>query len=101
MRLSLCCGLPLLGFNLFLHVEILTLCVVELILQEGEFLGRNDVHTESVFHLPLAFEAHDALVDVGSDIGMNVEIELLDAYLVDQAVDFPFELVGEENARTR
>lgn len=34
----LICGLPLLGFYLFLHVEILTLCVVELILQEGELL---------------------------------------------------------------
>ena len=52
-----------------------------------------------VLYLPLSFQGDKAFVDVGGNIGMNVQIELLYSDLVHQPVDLPFQLVGEENAR--
>lgn len=60
-------------FDFFLHVYFFAMLVVEDILQKCEFLVRNDLDAQSVFHLPLAFQRHNALVDIGSDVGMDVE----------------------------
>ena len=32
------------------------------------------MHAKSVFHLPFAFQAHEALVDIGSHVGMYVHV---------------------------
>ena len=56
-------------FYLFLHVDELTVVVIELILQESEFLRGDHMDTKSIFHLPLALQTEDTLVDVGSHVG--------------------------------
>ena len=78
----------LLRFNLFFHINELLLGIVEFVLQECEFLRRNDVHTSSVFQLPPPFLRDKALIDVGGNVGMDVQIEFLDADLIDEGVNF-------------
>ena len=85
-------------FYLFLHVDELTVVVIELILQESEFLRGDHMDTKSIFHLPLALQTEDTLVDVGSHVGMYVEVEPADSDLVDQVVNFILQCVGEEDA---
>ena len=68
---------------LLFHIDELSLHVVELILQERQFLRRYDLHAQAVLHLPAEFQADDALVDVGGDVGVYVQVESLDANLVD------------------
>ena len=71
----------------FLHVDELAIRVVELILQEGQLLTGNDAYAQAVLHLPSALQRPDSLVDEGCHIGMDVQRETLDAYLVDETVD--------------
>ena len=71
----------------FLHVDELAIRVVELILQEGQLLTGNDADAQPVLHLPAALQRPDSLVDEGCHIGMDVQRETLDAYLVDETVD--------------
>ena len=52
-------------------------CVVEFVLQKGKFLAWDDFDSKSILQLPLPFQGHDALVDVGGHIGMDVEFEFL------------------------
>lgn len=56
------------------------------------------MYSTSVFHLPLPFQAYEALVYVGCNVRVYVKIELLDANLVDKSVDFPFQLFYEKYA---
>ena len=67
-------GPPFLLFDLdfLLHIDFLSMCIVEHILQESEFLTWNDLDTESVFHLPLPSEGNESLIDEGGDIRMDV-----------------------------
>lgn len=88
----------LLGLDFLFHVDKLLLAVVEFILQESHFLRGNDVYTESVFHLPLPFQGHDALVDIGSYVWVHMKIEFLDTNLVDQIVNLTLQLVCEKDA---
>ena len=88
----------LLCLDFLLHVYKLLVAVVELVLQEGQLLRRYHPDAQSVFHLPLALHAEDALVNVGSDIGVYVQIELVDSDLVDQSVNFILESICEQNA---
>jgi hypothetical protein len=57
------------------------------------------MHAKPVFHLPFAFQAHEALVDIGSHVWVYVQIEFLDANLVDEVVNLTLQLVGEKNTR--
>ena len=57
------------------------------------------MHAKAIFKLPFAFEAYHALVDVRCNIRMYVQVELSDAYLVDELVNLSFQLVGKQNAR--
>ena len=57
---------------LLFHVDELSLHVVELILQERQFLRCYNLHAQAVLHLPAAFQTDDALIDVGGDIGVYV-----------------------------
>ena len=60
-------------FVFFLHVNELSVGVVELVLQERHLLAWYDPDAQSVFQLPTALQGNDALIDIGSDIGMDVE----------------------------
>ena len=62
----------LLDFDFFLHIDFLSMCIIEHILQESEFLTWNDLDTEPVFHLPLSLEGNESLIDEGGDIRMDV-----------------------------
>ena len=70
-----------------LHVDELVLLIVELVLQECQFLTGNDSHAKPVLHLPAALEGDDSLIDEGSDVGMYMQVELANTYLVDKAVN--------------
>ena len=85
-------------FYLFLHVYELTVVVVELILQESEFLRGYHMDAKSIFHLPLALQAENALVDVGSHVRMYVQVEPADSDLIDEVVNFILQRIGEEDA---
>lgn len=64
---------PLLfDFNFFLHVYLFAVRVVEDILQKCEFLVGNHFDTKSVLHLPLPLHGHEALVDVGGYVRVDV-----------------------------
>ena len=82
----------------FLHVDELVLLIVELVLQECQFLTGNDAHAEPVLHLPAALEGEDSLIDEGCHVGVYVEGEAADADLVDESVDLALQLVGEQDA---
>lgn len=71
LKPSLAYGL-LLDFNFFLHVYLLTVGIVEDVLQKREFLVGNHFDTKSVLHLPLALQGYEALVDVGGDVRVDV-----------------------------
>ena len=66
-----------LGDTLLFHVYLFSLSVRKLILKEGETLIGDNLDAESVFHLPLAFHRHEALVDVGGDVRMDVQGKFL------------------------
>ena len=82
-----------------LHVDELVLLIVELVLQECQFLTGNDSHAKPVLHLPAAFEGDDSLIDEGGHVGVYVEGEAADADFVDETVDLALQLVGEQDAR--
>lgn len=62
----------LFDFEFFLHVDFLSVRVIEHILQECEFLTWNDLDTESVLHLPLSFQGDESLIDVSGHVRMDV-----------------------------
>ena len=81
-------GVPLLFcLNLLFHVDELALHVVEFILQESQFLRGDNVYSKAVFHLPAPLQRDDSLIDEGSDVGMYMQVELANTYLVDKAVN--------------
>ena len=80
-------------FNFFFHVNLLSMRVVEFVLEHGQFLVGNDFDSESVFHLPFSFHGHESLVNVGSDIGMQVDFEFLDSCFIDEVVNFAFQCI--------
>ena len=89
----------LLRLLFFLHVEELVILVVEFVLKESQFLRRNDFDSESILELPLQAKGNETLVDECGNIRIDIQRELLDANLVDQLVDFSFQLIGKQNAR--
>ena len=89
----------LLCFDLFLHVDKLLCCIVKLVLQESQLLGRDDVQAKSVLQLPLPFQGNEPLIDVSSNIRVHMQIEFLYANFVNQSVYLTFQLVGKQNAR--
>lgn len=46
------------------------------------------MHAKSIFELPFALEGNYSLVDVGSNVRMYMQVEGLDANLVDKVVNF-------------
>ena len=79
---------PLLfSFYLLFHVDELLFGIVEFVLQERQFLRGDYMYSKAVLHLPAALHRDHALVDVSSHVGMYVQVELADAYLVDEAVN--------------
>lgn len=62
----------LLNFYFLFHIYLFALRVVEDILQKRKFLVGNDFNAKSVFHLPFPFQGHQPLVDVGSDVRVDV-----------------------------
>ena len=44
-------------FNFFLHVDFLTVLIVELVLKEGKLLAWNDADPKTILELPLAAQA--------------------------------------------
>ena len=70
-------------FYLFLHVYEMFLAVIKFVLQESHFLRRNNMHTSPVFQLPFSFQAYEALVDIGGYVRVYVQVEFLNANLVD------------------
>ena len=60
---------------------------------------RDDTDTETISHLPLPFERHEALVDIGSHIGVDVQCKFLDLQLIDQVVNFTFQCICKQNGR--
>lgn len=89
----------LFSFYFFLHVNKLLLAVVEFVLQECEFLRRNDVYSQSVLYLPLALEGNKSLVDVSGYVWMDVQIECFYSNLVYESVYLTLELIRENYAR--
>lgn len=85
--------------HLLAHVDELLLVIIELVLQEAHLLRGNHMYTQSVTHLPLTFHTDETLIDVGSHIRVDVQVESFDANLVDQVVNLPFELVSEQDTR--
>ena len=75
--------LSLFSFYFFLHVNKLLLAVVEFVLQECEFLRRNDVYSQSVLYLPLALEGDKSLVYVSGYVWMDVQIECFYSWFID------------------
>ena len=75
-------------FVLFPHVDEFAVLVVELILQEGHLLVGNDANAKSVLDLPFALQGNYTLIDECRHIGMDVQRELFNAYLVDKTVNF-------------
>ena len=67
-------GPPFLLFNLdfLLHIDFLSMCIVEHILQESEFLSWNDFDTESVFYFGFLSEVFVFMIDERGDIRMDV-----------------------------
>ncbi len=59
-------------FDFFFHVNLLPRRIVEDILQKRKFLVWNNLDAESVLHLPLPFQRNDSLIDVGSNVRMDV-----------------------------
>lgn len=86
-------------FHLLAHVDELLLVIIELVLQEAHLLRGNHMYTQSVVHLPLTLHTDEALIDVGSHIRVDVQVESFDANLIDQVVNLPFELVSEQDTR--
>ena len=74
------------------------LAVVELILQKSKLLRGNHFHSHSIFELPLALQAYNSLVDVGSHVWMYIKCEMLDSNFVDQVIDLSLQLISEQNA---
>ena len=82
-------GVPLLFcLNLLFHVDELLFRIVKFVLQESHLLTWNDSDAQAVFHLPTTLQREDPLIDEGSDIGVDVEREALNANLIDQTVNF-------------
>ena len=73
--------------NVFLHINKLALAVVEYILEESQFLRRDDTNAQTILHLPLTLERPKALIDVGGNVRMYVQTEFANADFVDQAVN--------------
>ena len=88
-RLKACSFLfSLLRLDLLFHVDELSIGVVELVLQECEFLRWDNTYAEPVFQLPPPLLREEAFVDVGGNVGVDVQVEFLDANLVDEGVNF-------------
>lgn len=62
----------LFNFEFFLHVNLFPVWVIEYIFQERKFLAWNNLDTKSVFHLPLPFQGNKSLINIGSDIRVDV-----------------------------
>ena len=75
--------LSVVGLMFFLHVDKLLILVVEFILKESQLLRGYDAYTHAVFHLPLALERPEALIDVCGYIGVHMKEDSADANLVD------------------
>ena len=54
------------------------------------------MHAKTILYLPTALQTYEALVDVGSNVGMNMQVECLDADFVDQFVNLALQLVCEK-----
>ena len=52
-------------------------------MQKSKFLRGDDMHAETIFELPFALQGYHALGDIGSDIGVYVQVEGFDTNLVD------------------
>lgn len=65
-------ALILFDFDLFLHVDLFSVKIVEDVLQESKALIGNHFNAKSVFHLPFSFQGNDALIDIGGDIRVDV-----------------------------
>ena len=61
--------------------------IKELVLEESQILVGYDFDTESVFHLPLAFQGDDCLVHIGGHVRMDMKGNFLNDLLVAQIVD--------------
>ena len=85
----------LLDFDFLFHVNLFSLGVSKLVLQEGETLIGDNLDSESVLHLPLAFHGNEALVDKSGNVRVNVQGKFLYLQLVDQIVDLVFQGVSE------
>ena len=46
------------------------------------------MHAKSIFELPFTLEGDESLVDIGCHVWVNVQVEVLDANLVDKVVNF-------------
>ena len=66
-------------FNLFLHVDFLTVLVVEFVLKKRQLLAWNDLHAETILDLPLSAKAEPTLVQVGCNVWMYMKCETLNA----------------------
>ena len=71
-------------FVFLLHVNLFAVGLIEDILEVGKFLVGDDLHAPSVFHLPLAFEGNDALIDVSGYERMYVKSEFLNTQMIDE-----------------
>lgn len=69
----------LLVFALFLHIDFIAIAVDELVFEEGKALVWDDLQRAAVVELPATAQGDETLIDVGSDEGMHVKSELLDA----------------------
>ena len=83
--------------HLLAHVDELLLVIIKLVLQEAHLLRGDHMYTQSVTHLPLTLHTDEALIDVGSHIRVDVQVESFDANLVDQVVNLPSLSFPEKN----
>ena len=85
-------------FDFFFHIYFLPVLVVELVLQETQFLTGDYFESESVFDLPLTFQGNDALVDVGCHIRVDMKREILNPSVIGHRTDFAFQNICEQKA---
>ena len=79
-----------------LHLDKLHVLVIELILEETEFLRWHDIHAEAISHLPAHLQAPQSLGYVGIDIRVYIHMNPLHASLVHQLVYHPLYLLNEK-----
>ena len=71
-------------FDFLFHVYLLTVNISEPILQEGQTLVWDNLYSESVFHLPFAFQGNQTLIHVCCDVRMDVQCKSLYLQFVDR-----------------